>query len=343
MQNIFLLIRSVFFALLINLNLLTLIFSAWNISASSVAGLSVPATSIFIVFESCLLFACVALALAELFRPRIKTSYIPFECGWVALLSVFEIGAAISVVANGPLMLCRGKSDWEICVSVSLLLPVTWLKSLVSFSYFLALFFTSMAHVRDDPELWSKTMYTVGWFNSPRASSKQQPQKRANDIWEEKPHEEENPYSRYLDDIESTSSRKLKAQSIDTDIPAPWARVTNVRRGVDAPFAKRDGGLSTQTSPQSMGEKSLPLTPIYAKMQASKTGTVGSRFIEKFRESRVLSRSETPSQYGSHFMTTDYPPVIDHDLPIPLPRLSEWVRADALRGINVHTVPHAHR
>jgi len=319
---------------LINLNLLTLIFSAWNISASSVAGLSVPATSIFIIFESCLLFACVALALVELFRPQIKTSKIPFECCWVALLSVFEIGAAISVIANGPIMLCREKSDWEICVSVSLLVPVTWLKSLISFSYFLALFFTSMAHVRDDHELWSKTMYTVDWFNSPRASPKQ-PQGHA-DNWEEKPHEEEKSYSRYLDDIESTSSRKLKAHSIDirsaTDIPAPWARVNNVIRGVDAPFAKRDGGMSTQTSPRSTGDKTLPLTPIYMKMQSSKTGTVGSRFIEKFRESRVLSRSETPSQYGSHFMTTDYPPVIDHDLPIPLPRLSEWVRADALKG-----------
>ena len=259
-------------------------------------------------------------------------------------------------------MLCRGKSDWEICVSVSLLVPVTWLKSLIctsfnhsrievaaeshitAFTYFLALFFTSMAHVRDDPELWRKTMYTVDWFNSARASLKQ-PQGHT-DIWEEKPHEEENPYSRYLDDIESTSSHKLKVQSIAisaTDTPAPWARVNNVRRGVDTPFAKRDGGVSTQTSPQSLGDKTLPLTPIFTKMQSSKTGTVGSRFIEKFRESRVLSRSESPSQYGSHFMTADYPPVIDHDLPIPLPRLSEWVRADALKGINVHTVPHTHR
>lgn len=184
-------------------------------------------------------------------------------------------------------------------------------------------------------------MYTVDWFNSSKAF---QPQERA-DIWEEKPHEEENPYSRYLDDIESTSSRKLKADISATDIPAPWARVNNVRRGVDPPFATRDGGgMSTQTSPRSMGEKTLPLTPIYMKMQSSKTaGTVGSRFIEKFRESRVLSRSETPAQYGTHFMTTDYPPVVDHDLPIPLPRLSEWVRADALKGINVHTVPHTHR
>jgi hypothetical protein len=74
----------------------------------------------------------------------------------VALLSVFEIGmcfhfchtymaltigflgAAISVIANGPIMLCREKSDWEICVSVSLLVPVTWLKSLICTSSILA-------------------------------------------------------------------------------------------------------------------------------------------------------------------------------------------------------------
>ena len=36
-------------------------------------------------------------ALAELFRPQIKTSSIPFECGWVALLSVFEIGMCFSL------------------------------------------------------------------------------------------------------------------------------------------------------------------------------------------------------------------------------------------------------
>jgi hypothetical protein len=54
----------------------------------------------------------------------------------------------------------------------------------------------------------------------------------------------------------------------------------------------------------------------------------GSRFVETFRESQTLSRSPNPFQ--TH---------VDDSKPIPLPRLSEWIRADEIKGINLHTVP----
>jgi hypothetical protein len=70
-----------------------------------------------------------------------------------------------------------------------------------------------------------------------------------------------------------------------------------------------------------------------------------SRFIERFRESQLQPSAswwETPAQYG--LQLTPHAEVFprkvdDHDVPIPLPRLSEWIRADAVRGIDVHTSP----
>jgi hypothetical protein len=68
---------------------------------------------------------------------------------------------------------------------------------------------------------------------------------------------------------------------------------------------------------------------------------VGSRFIETFRES-TLAKSESSEPIVANYQIPQNPLllVIDVDAPIPLPRLSEWVRADALKGISVHSNPH---
>ena len=113
----------------------------------------------------------------------------------------------------------------------------------------------------------------------------------------------------------------------------PWAQSSQVRRGVDMPFKVQDT-LPARTSTSTT--ISLPIVPPNAQGD-----TVGSRFIEKFRESQLTSRSQTP-MHGSHLMINKelFPSQVDnHDLPIPLPRLSEWIRADAVKGVNVHTMP----
>jgi len=137
--------------------------------------------------------------------------------------------------------------------------------------------------------------------------------------------------SRPTEDVESSRRRT------DGCVKAPWARSNNIRRGIDMPF-KRQESPSTVRSSTSTAIVRLPTMPLDAQGR----NTTCSRFIEKIRESHIITRSETPIQNGFHLTSRGdaFPSKVDdHNLPIPLPRLSEWIRADAVKGINVHTMP----
>ncbi|KAF5381041.1 hypothetical protein D9615_003873 [Tricholomella constricta] len=318
MQNPFLIARFVIFALLVNLNLLILAFAAWNANATVAAGLSVPVTTIFFLLNSCTLFFCVILGLAELLVPHANTARVLFECALSAALSVFQTGTAISITVNGP-AICRLTFNWDLCASSSLLIPTAWLSSIILFSHFLTLFITAMVHVRNIPDIWTKTIYSVDWFSFSEGFTNEKAIDDSNDA---------DSWSRYMKDIEAARPH------IDDNTKAPWARA--IRRGIDIPFKRSN--LSSVNSSPSTTSTLLPVAPLRVQSRS----IAGSRFIEKFRDSSRLSRSEAAFQYATQTSSRvePFPPRVEnHDLPIPLPRLSEWIRADAIQGINVHTIP----
>jgi hypothetical protein len=144
-----------------------------------------------------------------------------------------------------------------------------------------------------------------------------------------------NPLYSFYDTVECTGERKRKyplRNSIEDAVPGG----PTIRRGVDPPFNVRSPGSTA---------RSLTSTAVNFPSPPSKSANhsrSGSRFVEKFRESVILARPETPSLYSTHHRadSRSFPQsVSDIDQPIPLGRLSEWVRADALRGVNVHTHP----
>lgn len=178
-----------------------------------------------------------------------------------------------------------------------------------------------MAHSRVQADVWHKTVYSVEWFNEPNLPT----------FSVKRDEHSESVCSRLTDDVES-----CREPTYDRD-RAPWSRLSNIRRGVDTPF-KRQGPTSSVRNSTSAAIVSLPIVPHNAQGRA----TSGSRFIEKFRESQLIFRSENPMPCVNHSMIRQdpFPLKIDnHDLPIPLPRLSEWIRADAVKGISVHTIP----
>ncbi|KAF8969976.1 hypothetical protein BDZ97DRAFT_1957691 [Flammula alnicola] len=126
--------------------------------------MSASSTSIFVMFESCLVFFCLVLAFADFFRPKARMSRTLLECSWVGALSVFQMGGAISTVINGPASACHATSDWNVCASTSLLVPTTWLSGLIFLTYFLALFVATMAHKSIYPDIWRRPIYSIQWF-----------------------------------------------------------------------------------------------------------------------------------------------------------------------------------
>lgn len=134
-------------------------------------------------------------------------------------------------------------------------------------------------------------------------------------------------YFNNYNDIGSTAMRKKNYRIRDSvEEAVPWGS-TSIRRGIDPPFTK-PGLMSNLSSPSFPPRLDLPSQP---NRSVGAIGTAGSRYLEKFRESSVLSRAETPTQYTTHYLTNkdSFPTsVADLDQPIPLPRRSEWIKAD---------------
>ncbi|PPQ83333.1 hypothetical protein CVT25_003972 [Psilocybe cyanescens] len=328
LRNPFLIFRLVLLALLGNLAFLTLIFASWNINASLTADLSTSASSIFIAFESSLFLLCIIFALAEFFRPRHQISRTLIECGWVGLMSFFQMAAAISSTVNGP-ALCHLSPNSGVCASSLLLVPSSWLSSVLSLAYFLTLFMATLAHKSSYPDIWRRTIYAIEWFGQPQDSPNKG--KVVRDFFQGKAYsDDEDPYSAFYEDIESTAGRK-RAYPIRDSIEeaTPWAQA-NVRRGIDHPFTRPQGQASNRSSPTlHTPPSSFPSFPD----RSAGVGIAGSRYVEKFRESGVLARSESPAQYTTHYHAhkSSFPlSVTDLDKPIPLPQLSEWIKADPI-------------
>jgi len=193
--------------------------------------------------------------------------------------------------------------------------------------YFFVLFVTTMTHLQFEADIWTKPVHQVKWFgyaNSRLKSSEiSGPRGEDKDTW-----------TKYLEDIESSGARKARNPLVDTE-KAPWAP-SNVRRGRDQPFRNPMSRLDSDTSSSSESDSEpsspdssprirptfMPPLPLNIPVKGQNAGA-GSRFIERFRESQTISRPvvEFPHE------------IVDHDKPIPKPRLSQWIRADTLRAL----------
>jgi hypothetical protein len=216
----------------------------------------------------------------------------------------------------------------------------------IAFGYFFTLFITVLAHREMYDNIWKETIYTVAWLESgvdrviARVDQDLEKAKRSAKNWDQQSgYDDEDPYGGYTGDVDTASARVRRFLSAKPrDEPAPWAKqAAPVKRGVDQPFSRTNTPAGT---PALATNKGLPPTPL-ANVAGPKSNT-SSRFIEKFRESRILSRFELPSLYGNHFMnsfnTNGAPGVLsptspkhDMDKPIPLPPTSQWVRAEDIR------------
>lgn len=199
-----------------------------------------------------------------------------------------------------------------------------WSNHLVlALAYFLALFITAIAHKALYPDIWMRTVYSIDWFGQLQESPSSE--KVVQDFLECSPRPDD-PYFDHYNDIGSTAMRKKHYRIRDSvEEAVPWGSVP-IRRGIDPPFS-RPGQMSNRSSPSLPPRLDLPS---YPNRSVGAVGTMGSRYLEKFRESSVLSRAETPAQYTTHYLThkDDFPTsVADLDQPIPLPRRSEWIKA----------------
>lgn len=222
------------------------------------------------------------------------------------------------------------------------------MKSL-AFAYLFVLFVSIASHFRAYPNIWAQTIYTIDWFVDPRVriflqDAAAQPRLVS--------------WSEYLDAARPTGGRNLPF-AIESDVEkAPWAENISVRRGKDDPYAasiatrshSRSGRWTSSSSappshrmtvsvsdrsglfyPHSSNRgtpatenASLPPLPPKSLSKDNSLSSFGSRFVELGCDVR---RSPQPTLPQIETIALFPSTVEDHDLPIPLPHKSEWVRA----------------
>ena len=190
---------------------------------------------------------------------------------------------------------------------------------------------TVTAHKSIYPYIWTRSLYEIDWFGQPPS-----PLKKEHDVQDFLQKVNAVPPYCLYDDIEYEPPRKEIFLPNDVEEAAPWVS-PGIRRGVDVPFASKTSQLGGTTTISSI-PPTLPLSLPNRTATPASTWTNGSRFIERFRESTLLARPETTSQFSSHYHARKdsslFPrSVNDVNQPIPLPRLSKWISADG-REIN---------
>ncbi|KAI6045389.1 hypothetical protein EDC04DRAFT_55519 [Pisolithus marmoratus] len=337
MQNAFLVIRTIFFALLLCLNVLLLVFAGWNLLAM---GNTAPGAPILVIISSSLILLLVTFAsIAEAICSQGRPEHVRVECAWTVLMSTMQLASSINVTVNGPPVICHLQWTWSTCASSSLLVPVTWMVTLIILTYCLTICITTFVHAPSIPEIWRMRVSSVPWFNvhatvpSPTAEAHifaKEPTKAFSRL--SNASAESCAVTKYITErwgrlthiesqSESASKLALSSQgneSIDSTRPA-WARQKDRRRGIDQPFAK------PPPLPALRGILPPPPPTILAK-----EGVLP-------RDTRYVGRSEMKPRHNhstltSHSQTLFPKGTTNPDLPIARPHLSQWKRADATKA-----------
>ena len=175
----------------------------------------------------------------------------------------------------------------------------------------------TMAHKHLYSGIWRRSVYEIAWFGD----TPQKISSKGNDTGHLNVDRSE--------DIEKSSAQNQPSLISSPVEHTPPKATNSVRRGIDAPFRKQSSTGSNNSS-RMASTITLPL-PSYPDKSEN-----GSKFIETFRESALSARSQSFAHFVASQAPKDpFPFPLDVDAPIPLPRLSEWVGADALKGISV--------
>ncbi|KAF8557245.1 hypothetical protein OG21DRAFT_341276 [Imleria badia] len=349
MHNAFLVIRTVFFALLTYFHVLVLIFASWNIVAATSSGMSAPGASVFLLMNSVFIFVLVPVAyLAEVICVKARPAYVRVECAWTVLMSIFQLAASVDVTVNGPPMYCQTDSPWAMCASSSLLVHISWLATLIMLSYCLTICVTSATHATSLPDIWITPVPHVPWFHpdaeAPASISLHLPTHK---------HAKTSSSSTYVREASCAVSRyiaerweklsRTERQPVSSgpilftkghqsgDLTRPtWARQHRIRRGVDDPFAKP---LPKRKEPEVLA----PPPRTHSKQVMTPRDSHSA--VEVGNQPGIM-RTRSYSTVTPRISPVFPHRPVDPDLPIPRPKLSEWVRADVLSWITVDVEPH---
>jgi hypothetical protein len=225
--------------------------------------------------------------------------------------------------------------------------------------YFFMLLGTTVAHMHTYPLIWWSSVYSVPWFVSPMSNepntitqleSQSPPRPNTLSASSNKSHTSfiairylRHRFSTKIDDVENISEPILfprQSNGLPATQPTPgWAKKATTRRGVDMPFTREEGVLFPEETfelaapqPRIAQTPRRGIDPPFATRMDGPTVPPAIYIKGNLPVPHFDTRSVSPLRRDLTVSPAFSQNVADQDSPIPLPKLSEWIRADPKRG-----------
>ncbi|KAK7467020.1 hypothetical protein VKT23_004082 [Stygiomarasmius scandens] len=175
MQNTFLYVRYVVFAIFIICSAIIASVAVWNMS---LAQQDSPISSQVVQVDAYLIFLGAAgllfsftVIFVELSLKNTITRRLWFECSWTGLFSVMELAGAASFSSIAPSGMCSTDDDHEECTSTRALMAFTWLCTIFLLSYCFILVASCIIYSIKDPKIWHTSIRDFSFFDNSKLNS----------------------------------------------------------------------------------------------------------------------------------------------------------------------------
>jgi len=166
MKNFLLPSRYAFLGAFIVCNAIICSVAAWNYNLAMLAALRMDIDGFLIFLGALSLVFVVVISVIDLTRADAFTSRVWFECVWVAVFLLLELGGAIVMSLVGPGTLCTSRlmaKISDVCVSTQLVLAMSWICVVTSLAYVLFLSISAFTRSRQDPTVWQASVRRYRW------------------------------------------------------------------------------------------------------------------------------------------------------------------------------------
>lgn len=158
--------RYAFFALFVIFNAVICTAAVWNFGIAKLLGRALAADVYLAIMSAFAMIFFFVITLVEMMRQDAVTTRVWFECLWVGVFCLLELGGAVTITAIGPPMLCEeslSATANNACTSTRVVMAFTWLCTLFSLGYLLVLSIAAFICSRDDPSVWDAAVRRYRW------------------------------------------------------------------------------------------------------------------------------------------------------------------------------------
>jgi len=166
MMNVVLPARCAFFISFVVCNAVLTSVGIWNIGLAQLVGLKMNVDLFIILLGAASLAFTFPLIIVELVRHDSPSSWVWFECAWVAVFFVLNFCAAVSMSSIGPGIMCSARAAFDSCVSTRVILAFSWLCTLFLLGYLVLLMVSALLHRNENPEIWFANVRSFDWGGS---------------------------------------------------------------------------------------------------------------------------------------------------------------------------------